>query len=102
MNTGSVIMRIKTIVSGVAVALAVSVGSASAADQFATLDRVTAQPMNAAELAGVQGRFIDLRGVAAPSDVANFLLGTGGPTDGAPAGGPLDGLNVAPPGNPLP
>ncbi len=43
-------MQIKSIVAGAAIALAATVGSASAADQFATLDGVTAEPMNAGEM----------------------------------------------------
>ena len=46
-------MRIKTIISGVAVALAVGVGSAFAADQISTFSGVPAQPMNAEEMAAV-------------------------------------------------
>ena len=53
-------MRIKTIVSGVAVALAVSVGSAFAAEEFATLDGVTAEPMNAVELDQIKGSHVVL------------------------------------------
>ena len=48
-------MHIKSIVVGAAIALAATVGSASAADQFATLGGVTAEPMNAGEMAAVVG-----------------------------------------------
>ena len=49
-------MRIKYIVSGVAVALAVSVGSASAADQFAILASAPVQPLSAAEMGQIRGQ----------------------------------------------
>ena len=48
-------MRIKLIAAGAAIALAASVGSASAADQFTTLDGVTAQGMTPQELGVVVG-----------------------------------------------
>ncbi len=43
-------MHIKSILAGAAIALAASVGSAYAADPFATLEGVQAQPMNTAEM----------------------------------------------------
>ena len=51
-------MQIKSILAAAAIALAASVGSAYAADQFATLDGVTVQPMNTAEMDGVRGENI--------------------------------------------
>ncbi len=48
-------MQIKSILAAAAIALAASLGSAYAADQFATLDGVTAQPMNTLELDQVRG-----------------------------------------------
>ena len=53
-------MQIKSILAGAAIALAASVGSAYAADQFATLDGVQAQPMNTAEMDGVRGQNISV------------------------------------------
>ncbi|MCH8921470.1 MAG: hypothetical protein IIA23_12325, partial [Chloroflexi bacterium] len=50
-------MHIKSIVAGAAIALAATVGTASAADQFATLDGMAAQPLTAEEMAGVVGAF---------------------------------------------
>ena len=38
-------MRIKTIVAGAAIALAATIGSATAADQFATLEGIAAEAM---------------------------------------------------------
>ncbi len=53
-------MHIKSILAAAAIALAATVGSAYAADQFATLDGVTAQPMNTAEMDQVRGTVIVL------------------------------------------
>ena len=46
-------MLIKSLVTGAA--LAVSVGSASAAEQFSVLDGIRADPMNASQMAAVVG-----------------------------------------------
>ncbi len=51
-------MHIKSIVAGVAIALAATIGLASAAEQFATLERVTAEPMKSDEMAAVTGEHI--------------------------------------------
>ena len=48
-------MRIKLFVSAAAIALAATIGSASAADQFSTLDGVPAASMSAGEMAAVRG-----------------------------------------------
>ncbi len=48
-------MQIKLLVSAAAIALAVGLGSASAADQFTTLDGIAAQTMTQQELAKVVG-----------------------------------------------
>lgn len=48
-------MQIKSILTGAAVALAATVGSASAGDEFATLRGVAADPLMAAEMAQVRG-----------------------------------------------
>ena len=48
-------MQIKTILAGAAIALAAGVGSASAGDEFSTLDGIAVAPMNAMELDGVRG-----------------------------------------------
>ena len=48
-------MRIKAIVAGAALALAATIGSASAAEQFATLDGVMAVAMSNADKAAVTG-----------------------------------------------
>ncbi len=62
-------MQFKSIVAGAAVALAATVGSASAADQFATLGGVTAEPMNAGEMAAVVGA-VFIIGVNPPPGVS--------------------------------
>ncbi len=48
-------MLIKSFVAGVAFALAASVGSATAADEFTTLDGVAADVMSATELSAAVG-----------------------------------------------
>ncbi|MEE8276555.1 MAG: hypothetical protein V3R75_05340, partial [Alphaproteobacteria bacterium] len=48
-------MHIKTILAGAALALAATIGSASAAERFSTLDGVTAVAMSAGELGAVVG-----------------------------------------------
>ena len=59
-------MQIKSIVAGAAIALAATIGSASAADQFTTLAGVPAQPLtvDAVENAA-SNRFAALEGIAA-------------------------------------
>ena len=59
-------MNIKSILAGAAIALAASVGSASAADQFSTLDGVPAASMSARDMAAV-------RGTATPDAVLDAL-----------------------------
>ena len=48
-------MRIKLFAAGAAIALAASVGSASAADQFSALDGITAEALSARDMAAVRG-----------------------------------------------
>ena len=48
-------MRIKLIAAGAAIALAASIGTASAAEQFSTLEGVTAVAMSTGELGAVTG-----------------------------------------------
>ena len=48
-------MHIKSILAAAAIALAATLGSAFAADQFTTLESVAAQPMNVDEMAQVRG-----------------------------------------------
>jgi len=57
-------MQIKSVVSAAAIVLAFSVGSASAAERFSTLDGVSAQPMNAAEMTAVQGTAVIISAIA--------------------------------------
>ena len=53
-------MQIKSILAGAAIALAASVGSASAAEQFATLDGVSAAEMTPQEMGVVVGASAEL------------------------------------------
>ena len=48
-------MQIKSIVAAAAIALALGLSSASAAERFATLDGIGAWPMSAWELSSVRG-----------------------------------------------
>ncbi len=48
-------MKFKSILAGAAIALAATVGTASAADEFMTLDGVTADVMAASELSATAG-----------------------------------------------
>ena len=48
-------MHIKSILSAAAIALAATIGSASAADQFTTLDGITAQALTPQEMGVVIG-----------------------------------------------
>ena len=64
-------MHIKSILAAAAIALAATVGSASAADQFATLDGVTVQPMNAVELDQIRGNGITLE---IPTDLELMVI----------------------------
>jgi len=57
-------MQIKLLVSAAAIALAFSVGSASAAERFSTLDGVSAHPMNAVELTAVKGTAVTISAIA--------------------------------------
>ena len=47
-------MRIKTIVVVAAIAMAATIGSAYAAEQFATLDGIVADPMTASQMEGAR------------------------------------------------
>ena len=49
-------MHIKSILSAAAIALAATIGSASAADQFSTLDGIAAQAMTPQEMGVVRGQ----------------------------------------------
>ena len=67
-------MGIKSIAAAVAIAFAATVGAASAADQFATLDGIAAATMTAGEMAVVRG--------AGDHDLMVHLdLTLGGPAD---------------------
>ena len=51
-------MHIKTILAGAALALAATIGSASAAEQFSTLEGVTAVAMSSVEQDAVVGKIV--------------------------------------------
>ncbi len=60
-------MHIKLLVSAIAIALVATVGSASAAERFATLDGIAAESMSAAELSSVAGAGIIVQEI--PTDL---------------------------------
>ncbi len=65
-------MQIKLLVSAAAIALAATVGTASAADEFMTLDGVTADVMAASELSATAGA-----GIAIVVDLNGDVTGLG-------------------------
>ena len=71
-------MQIKSILAAAAIALAASVGSASAAEQFSTLEGITAEALTPQEMGIVVGAslFVDPVGTAAPGTV-NPLMAPG-------------------------
>ena len=73
MNSGGMIMRIKSILTGAAVGLTLVAGSAFAAEPFAVLDGIPAEPLNAEEMAAVEGRVFVRRVVSASSFGSNTL-----------------------------
>ena len=79
-------MRIKLIAAGAAIALAATIGSASAADQFSTLDGTSAQALTPQEMGMVIG--------SAAGDITLTFTGlVGNPTPTA-AKVPDDGPNA--------
>ncbi len=85
-------MHIKSIVAGAAIALAATVGSAYAADQFTTLAGVPAEPMNAGELAAVVGAdfTFEVKGISItiPTDVPEANLRVAADRSGVISFGP--------------
>ena len=76
-------MGIKSLVPAIAIALAASFGSASAAE-MSTLKGISAEPMKAAEMAAVRGGFDN--GPPPPTPLA--VLTALGKQAGVPPGGP--------------
>ena len=99
-------MQIKSVLAGAAISLAASIGTASAGDEFTTLDGVTAVAMSAGELDAVTGKVrhftVTTRGAglinpdtpAAATPLAGDLFRVGGPLNGGVAHG-YSGLLVA-------
>lgn len=79
-------MRITTLISAAAIALAATFGAASAADQFTTLDGVAANPMSSGELDAVKGLHIHFQifpngeALDPPSNASATPLLCGGPS----------------------
>ncbi len=90
-------MQIKSILAGAAIAIAASVGSAYAADQFATVAGVQAGPLSVEEMDAVRGlritaNFPDPIGIG----LAHVLLGTGETNPGGVVDGVTDGVETGP------
>ena len=64
-------MHIKSIVPAIAIALAATISSASAAEPFATLEGVAVMPMTAHEMALVQGQSAQPDHINVPLAAAN-------------------------------
>ena len=84
-------MHIKSIVAGAAIALASTVGSASAADQFSTLEGVTADAMTPQEMGVVTGAAAARLDIATPGPFPTFPIGIDFPV-AAGASGVLSAL----------
>ena len=68
--TGRRIMQIKPILAAAGIAVAATIGLASAAERFATLDGIAAGPMTAEELSKVRGAMIiEVRGLPTVQEV---------------------------------
>ena len=61
-------MQIKLLVSAAVIAVATTVGSASAAERFATLDAIEAAPLSPLEMLSITGRLISIG--LLPTDIA--------------------------------
>ncbi len=61
--TGRKTMQFKSILAAAGLAVAATIGLASAAERFATLDGIAAGPMTAEELSSVRGGVIVIRGL---------------------------------------
>ena len=68
-------MQIKSIVSAAAIALVAGLGSASSAGQFAALEGITAEPLNAVELDRVRGTAVSLAGIDSVTASVSRLVG---------------------------
>ncbi len=83
-------MKIISIVAGAAIALAATIGSASAGEVFATIEDAHAVPMIAAEMDRVRGAAITLNAPAgaafttARQAIINGILGEAGALAGDP------------------
>ena len=78
--TGRKTMQFKSILAAAGIAVAATVGLATAADRFATLDGIAAGPMTAEELSKVRGAMIiSVSGLPTPVLITDgvFNLGDG-------------------------
>ena len=79
-------MHIKSIVAGAAIALASSLGSASAAEPFSTLEGIAAEMMTSQEMGGVRGMDLNIRGTP--------IVAPGKPEVPLPSEGNFTGIHV--------
>ncbi len=84
-------MKIKSIVAGAAIALAATVGSASAGDEFSTLSGVSAESLSSVEMAAVIGADFSFSVVTPAGVVTEVDLGTEAPSAGLMVAGPASG-----------
>ena len=74
-------MRIFTLVASATIVLAMSIGSASAADELATLDGVKATPMASSELDAIKGMHVHFKIITKNGEVMPATT-TAAPLDG--------------------
>ncbi len=95
-------MKFKSIVAGAAIVLGASIGSASANEEFTTLQGFQPTTLNAVELGNIRGA----HEISAGGGAAGVVLRTEQPDINAAQGGPnnsvpgLQGLSRAEDGNP--
>ena len=67
-------MQIKLFVASAAIALAVTIGSASAGDEFTTLGGIAVAPMSAMELDSIRGGDNVIRAIQVNADAGSVIL----------------------------
>ena len=77
-------MQIKLFVLSTAIALAATIGSASAGDEFTTLDGIAVTPMSAMELDSIRGAFNGFGAIVVDVEAGDVTLFTIDPTGLAP------------------
>ena len=88
-------MKIKSILAGAAIALALGIGTASAGEKFTTLDGVTAFAMSSSEMDAVVGRTVHFAVEPPFTTVDGPFEGEGGFRAGATSPGGIGGIAIA-------